>query len=131
MNAQKRKISLDRYMDYPSQVISFVNRKAVEVVVYDGSGPVAKIAPYRKMVTISNLREKAANDESIITAQEMRDIKEVTPEHMNEGGVWKLSDETRREMEKTGWLKKLSQMSPSELLRKARIPGFLHSHARA
>ncbi|MBI5814492.1 MAG: hypothetical protein HZB29_02650 [Nitrospinae bacterium] len=131
MTPQKRKISLERYMEYPSHVIGFVNKKGVEVVVYDQSGPVARIAPYQKMVAISNLKEHSAKDESLATAAEMRDIREVSPEQMDNGGVWRMGSQTRKELDNTGWLKKIARLSPAEILKRAGVAGFFHNHARA
>lgn len=133
MNSAKRKIAIERFMTYPSQIVSLVNRRGMEVVVYDEKGPIARLTPYKQsqVVAITNLRNDGAALDRDRAVGEMMDISEVTSDQLDQGGVWKISSNFKKEMEKPAWLRKLSSFSISGLLKKIREVETLPSSMRA
>lgn len=133
MNSPKRKIAIERFMTYPSQIVSLVNRRGMEVVVYDEKGPIARLTPYKKspVVSITNLRNDVAVMDRDRAAVEMMDISEISSDQLNQGGVWKMSSSFKKEIEKPAWLRKLSSFSISGLLKKVREVETLPSSIRA
>lgn len=122
MNSLKRKIAIERFMTYPSQIVSLVNRRGMEVVVYDEKGPIARLTPYKQtpVVAITNLRNEGAVMDRERAEGEMVDISEVSAEQLDQGGVWRITPGFRRELEKPAWLRKISRFSISGLLKKIR-----------
>jgi hypothetical protein len=94
----------------------------MEVVVYDEKGPIARLTPYKQapVVAITNLRNEVATMDRDRAAMEMMDISEVSADQLNQGGVWKISSNFKKEIEKPAWLRKLSSFSISGLLKKVR-----------
>ncbi|MBI4665900.1 MAG: hypothetical protein HY751_05740 [Nitrospinae bacterium] len=133
MNNLKRKITLDRFMSYPSQVVSLANRRGLEVVVYDSTGPIARIMPCRKnsMVAITNLRKEPAEAVEAAVSQEIGYLSEVTSEQLDTGGVWRLDDYLKKDMERPAWVSRLSRLSVSGLLKKVKVLDFIPSSVRA
>jgi len=133
MNSLKRKIAIERFMTYPSQIVSLVNRRSIEVVVYDEKGPIARLTPYKQapVVSITNLRNNVAALDRERAELEMIDISEVTPAQLDQGGVWRITPGFKRELEKPAWLRKLSRFSISGLLKKIREVESLPSSMRA
>jgi hypothetical protein len=133
MHTAKRKIAIDRFMAYPSQIVSLVNRRSMEVVVYDEKGPIARLTPYKQspVVAITNLRNDGAALDRDRAVGEMMDIREISADQLNQGGVWKISSSFRNELAKPAWLRKLSNFSLSGLLRKVREVETFPSSMRA
>lgn len=133
MESLKRKIAIERFMLYPTQIVSLVNRRSMEVVVYDEKGPVAKLTPYRQspVVAITNLRNEVAAGELERAQGEMMDIGEVSAEQLDQGGVWRITPGFKKELEKPAWLRKISRFSLSGLLKKVREVEPVPSSARA
>lgn len=133
MHTAKRKIAIERFMTYPSQIVSLVNRRGMEVVVYDEKGPLARLTPYKQspVVAITNLRNDVAVMDRDRAAVEMMDISEISSDQLNQGGVWKMSPSFKKDIEKPAWLRKLSSFSISGLLKKVREVETLPSSIRA
>jgi hypothetical protein len=133
MHTAKRKIAIERFMTYPSQIVSLVNRRGMEVVVYDEKGPIARLTPYKKspVVAITNLRNDVAVMDRDRAAVEMMDISEISADQLSQGGVWKMSSSFKKEIDKPAWLRKLSGFSISGLLKKIREVETLPSSIRA
>jgi hypothetical protein len=133
MNSLKRKIAIERFMTYPSQIVSLVNRRSIEVVVYDEKGPIARLTPYKQapVVSITNLRNNVAALDRERAELEMIDISEVTPAQLDQGGVWRITPSFKKELEKPAWLRKISRFSISGLLKKIREVESVPSSIRA
>ena len=133
MNSAKRKVAIERFMTYPSQIIRMVNRRGMEVIVYDEKGPIARLTPYKQspVSVITNLRGDGAVFERNRAVREMMDISEVPADQFDQGGVWKISAKFRRDLEKPAWLRKLSSFSISGLLKKIREVETMPSSIRA
>lgn len=133
MNNLKRKIAIERFMSYPSQIVSLVNRRNIEVVVYDEKGPIARLTPYKHtpVVAITNLRNEVAAVDRARAEGEMMDIGEVSADQLDQGGVWRITPGFKKELEKPAWLRKISRFSISGLLKKIREVESTPSSARA
>ena len=133
MNSPKRKIAIERFMTYPSQIVSLVNRRGMEVVVYDEKGPIARLTPYKQtpVVAITNLLNEGAVVDRERAEGEMMDISEVTSEQLDQGGVWRITPGFKKELEKPAWLRKISRFSISGLLKKIREVESIPSSMRA
>jgi len=133
MNSLKRKIAIERFMTYPSQIVSLVNRRGMEVVVYDEKGPIARLTPYKQtpVVAITNLLNEGAVVDRERAEGEMMDISEVTSEQLDQGGVWRITPGFKKELEKPAWLRKISRFSISGLLKKIREVESIPSSMRA
>ncbi len=133
MNSLKRKIAIERFMTYPNQIVNLVNRRGMEVVVYDEKGPIARLTPYKQtpVVAITNLRNESAVMDRERAEGEMMDISEVTSEQLDHGGVWRITPGFKKELEKPAWLRKISRFSLSGLLKKIREVESIPSSMRA
>ncbi len=74
-----KKISLSRFQEKSPQVLRLVSTQSMEVIIYDGKGPVARLAPYTNARKPDKLRTVEPQHKS-----------DISP--MNRGGVWAISE---------------------------------------
>ncbi|MBF0171699.1 MAG: hypothetical protein HQK87_11555 [Nitrospinae bacterium] len=112
MRDERKKISLERFEQDPARVIAYVRRTQAPVEVYNDEGPVATLTPYREepvaQRTVRAPRNVRANSAPSLSLSDGA---------ADRGGVWRLDDETKRELAKPRWRRSLSRLSPSSLFR--------------
>jgi len=112
MSVERKKISMDRFQRYSRQVINFVNRRGVEVVVYNDEGAVARLLPY------------AAGPMGVTRSEGVRP--------MDMGGVWYIDEETRDSLDASKRKKGLfHRFSLGGVWKLARVSAILPFFTRA
>jgi len=107
-----RKISLDKFEGHTSQVLKFAGAAEAEIIVYDHTGPIAKLTPYPLVKRFSRLRRIAPRLRSDASLADL-------------GGVWKLEKKNRGSLEKTQKPGRPNWLSFAGLWKMARVSAAL------
>ena len=109
MNLMK-KISLDKFQEKSRQVVELVNSQKIEVIVYDKSGPVARLYPYKSLTSKSKLKTMESTVKN-----------DVDP--MDQGGVWNLGAAAEKDNNRPKWW--LSPISLNGMWKAAKVSAIL------
>ncbi len=113
MRDERKKISQERFEANPTRVANYVRTAQVTVVVYNDRGPTLTLSPYREEGPKRRMARAPRNARTL--AAPSLSLADCADDNM--GGVWRLDEETKRELATPKWRKSLSRFSPSSLLR--------------